>query len=76
MVKLREAMDAFRERTGTRVTYATLAERTGIAEATLQSLAARPDYNTRLSTIARLCAALECSPAQLLELSDGGSVED
>lgn len=62
-------MDAHRDRTGTRHTYATLAEATGIAEATLQSLAARPSYNTRLSTIARLCTALECQPAELLELS-------
>lgn len=68
-MKLREVMDAYRDRTGTRHTYATLAQATGIAEATLQSLAARPSYNTRLSTIARLCAVLECQPAELLEFS-------
>ena len=62
-------MDAYRERTGAKHTYATLAEATGIAETTLQSLAARPSYNTRLSTIARLCVALDCQPAELLELS-------
>jgi DNA-binding Xre family transcriptional regulator len=75
-VRLREAMDVYRLRTGTRLTYASLAELTGIAEATLQSLAARPDYNTRLSTIARLCAALGCVPGDLLELSTGGDIED
>ena len=70
-MKLREAMDAYRERTGTRLTYARLAELTGVAEDTLQSLAVRPDYNTRLSTVARLCAALGCAPADLLELHRG-----
>jgi DNA-binding Xre family transcriptional regulator len=74
-VKLREAMDAYRERTGLRLTYASLAELTGVAEDTLQSLAVRPDYNTRLSTVARLCVALRCSPADLLELR-GGDFED
>ena len=66
-------MDAYRERTGVRLTYASLAQETGIAETTLQSLAARPEYNTRLSTIARLCAALQCRPADLLELIEGGT---
>lgn len=66
-------MDAYREHTGTRLTYARLAELTGIAEDTLQSLAVRPDYNTRLSTIARLCVALECTPAELLELQRSGN---
>jgi len=68
-VKLREAMEAYRRRTGIRVTYDVLAERTGISVATLQSLAARPEYNTRLSTIEKICRALECSPGDLLELS-------
>ena len=67
-VKLREAMEAYRQRTGVRLTYDALADRTGISVATLQSLAARPGYNTRLSTIERLCAALECAPGDLLEL--------
>lgn len=74
-VRLRDAMEDYRERTGIRLTYASLAQATGIAEDTLQSLAVRPDYNTRLSTIARLCAALDCKPADLLELS-GGINED
>lgn len=77
-VKLREAMEAYRQRTGVRVTYDVLAERTGISLATLQSLAARPEYNTRLSTIERICRALECTPGDLLELSaksDGSSTK-
>lgn len=67
-VKLREAMEAHRRRTGVRVTYETLADQTGISVATLQSLSTRASYNTRLSTIARLCRALECEPGDLLEL--------
>jgi DNA-binding Xre family transcriptional regulator len=70
VVKLREAMEAFRQRTGERLTYDIIADRTGIAVTTLQSLAARPGYNTRLSTIERLCRVLECSPGDLLDLRD------
>jgi DNA-binding Xre family transcriptional regulator len=70
-VKLREAIEAHRVRTGVRLTYAALAKATGLSEATLQSLAARPNYNPRLSTIACLCEALGCAPGDLLELSGG-----
>ncbi|TAK48146.1 MAG: XRE family transcriptional regulator [Xanthobacteraceae bacterium] len=68
-VKLREAMESYRRRNGARLTYELLSEKTGIAVPTLQSLAARPGYNTRLSTIERLCHALECTPGDLLELA-------
>ena len=66
-------MERYRERTGIRLTYTSLAQATGIAEDTLQSLAARPSYDTRLSTIARLCVALDCQPCDLLEFSSGTS---
>jgi putative transcriptional regulator len=69
-VKLREAMDAYRQRTGEKLTYELLAQQTGIALTTLQSLATRPEYNTRLSTIEKICVALKCSPGDLLEMSD------
>lgn len=69
-VKIREAMETYRKRTGVRLTYDVIAEQTGISVATLQSLAARPGYNTRLSTIERLCRLLECGPGDLLELND------
>ncbi len=62
-------MEAYRQRTGNKLTYELLAEQTGIALTTLQSLAARPGYNTRLSTIEKLCIALQCSPSDLLEMS-------
>jgi DNA-binding Xre family transcriptional regulator len=69
-VKLREAMEAYRQRTGVRLTYEAISEDTKISVATLQSLAARPGYNTRLSTIEKLCRMLECAPGDLLELRD------
>lgn len=63
-------MEAHRKRTGERLTYRTLAEASGLSISTLQSLAARPAYNTRLSTIERLCVALGCQPGDLLELTE------
>ena len=62
-------MEAYRQRTGTKLTYELLSEQTGIALTTLQSLAARSGYNTRLSTIEKLCIALHCSLSDLLEMS-------
>lgn len=68
-VKLREVMEDFRRRTGERMTYEKLAERTGLSRATLESLASRDSYNTRLSTIEKLCRTLDCGPGDLLELT-------
>jgi DNA-binding Xre family transcriptional regulator len=70
-VLLREAMETHTRRTGERMTYQKLADASGLSVATLQSLAARPGYNTRLSTVERLCIALGCTPGELLELSEG-----
>lgn len=67
-IRLREAMDAYRQRTGVRLTYEELAHASGLSISTLQSVAARPRYNTRLSTVERLCIALQCEPGDLLEL--------
>jgi DNA-binding Xre family transcriptional regulator len=61
-------MDLYRATTGKRLTYEDLAAACGLSVATLQSLGARHSYNTRLSTIARLCVALQCTPGDLLEL--------
>ncbi|KVD97780.1 transcriptional regulator [Burkholderia ubonensis] len=67
---LREAMEAYKRKTGTRLTYETLAKASGLSISTLQSIAARPSYNTRLSTVEKLCVALECQPGDLLKLRD------
>ena len=67
-VRLREAMEDHRRRTGERITYETLARATGLSRRTLESLASRPGYNTTLDTIAKLCHALGCRPGELLVL--------
>lgn len=69
-IKLREAMDAYKARTGEKLTYQTLAKRAGLSKATLDSLASRNTYNTRLSTIEKLCLCLGCQPGDLLELDE------
>ena len=68
VVKLREAMEDYRRQTGERITYETLAERTGLARTTLESIASRTDYNASLHAIEKICRALDCTPGQLLEL--------
>lgn len=67
VVRLREAMEQYRRRTGRRITYRQLAAMTGISESTLQAIAVRPHYNTTLDTVDRLLTALECPVEQLLE---------
>ena len=68
VVKLRSAMERYRHRTGQRLTYDKLAERTGLSRATIVSIATRADYNTTLATIEKLCEALDCQPGDLLEI--------
>lgn len=66
-VRLREAMERYRRRTGRRMTYRQLAGVTGVSESTLQSIAARHHYNTTLDTVDRISVALDCPLAELLE---------
>jgi len=68
LIKLREAMSKYTSLTGERLTYEIISDRTGLSLATLQSLATRQDYNTRLSTIEKLCVVLMCEPGDLLEI--------
>lgn len=67
-IRLRDAMDRLATRTGRRLTYGELAAISGVAQATIESLASRKDYNPTLKTIARLCVALECDPSDLMRL--------
>ncbi len=67
VIKLREAMLAYKRRTGDRMTYAILAERTGLAEGTLHNVGSRDDYHATLATLARICGALDVTPGDLLE---------
>ncbi|MBL8636197.1 MAG: helix-turn-helix transcriptional regulator [Myxococcales bacterium] len=67
VVRLREAMERFRRLAGFRMTYKQLSEKTGLSESTLQSIAARSDYNTTLDTVDRIAIALNCPLDDLLE---------
>jgi len=69
-IKLREAMDAYERRCGERLTYGRLAELTGLARATIESIGARTGYNATLEVVDRLCEALGCSPGDILERVD------
>jgi DNA-binding Xre family transcriptional regulator len=68
VIRLRQAMERYRERHGERITYEILARRTGLSRATIESMATRVAYNASLRTVARLCGALDCLPGDLLEL--------
>ncbi|HEY4343244.1 MAG TPA: helix-turn-helix domain-containing protein [Parvibaculum sp.] len=78
-IKLREAIERHQVKTGIRLTYEDIAERTGLSLATLQSLASRANYNATLKTVEKLCQALDCEPGDLLEIRksppDGNKVQ-
>ena len=61
-------MLAYRRRTGIRMTYAMLSERTGIPLGTLQQMGSRLDYQPTLANVEKLCAALETPLDGLLEI--------
>ena len=67
-IRLRQMMQAYTARTGERLTYEALAERTGLARSTIESIATRSGYNASLATIERICIALHCAPGDLLKL--------
>ena len=67
-IKLREAILAYKRRTGERMTYEILAERVGLAKGTLENIGSRRKSNATLSTIAKICGALSITPGDLLEL--------
>lgn len=69
-------MEGHRRRTGERMTYELIAKRAGLARSTIESLASRDSYNTRLSTIERVCRVLGCQPGDLLELTESGDSQN
>lgn len=75
-IKLRQALEAYRRRTGERLTYQELANRTGLARSTLESMASRPGYNASLAAIDKLCAALGCDLGDLLALHPRNGARD
>ena len=69
-IKLREAMEAYWRRTGVRITYKKLAEKTGLSAGGLRIMGTKLGYNATLRTIGKLCLALETTPGALLEMID------
>jgi DNA-binding Xre family transcriptional regulator len=70
VIKLREAMEAYRRRTGQRVTYEDLAERTGIAHSTLRSIGSRLGYHPTFANVEKLCRALDVPFHDMVEMID------
>ncbi len=70
VVKLREAMEVYRRRTGERMTYAKLSALTGISQETLRSIGSRLNYRPTLGNVEKLCRALDVPLHDLLELID------
>lgn len=66
-LRLKECVALYEKRTHQRLTYADLADRTGISAGTIQAIAVRGQYNATLLTVQRLCDALGVTPAELLE---------
>lgn len=53
-----------------------LAERVGITEANLSLLRTGKVKGVRFETLAKICEALECKPADLLDVEEGESEAD
>lgn len=66
-IRLREAIEEHARRGGGRLSYGQLADLAGLSRAAVESIAARPGYNPTLDVVDRLCGALGCSIAELLE---------
>jgi DNA-binding Xre family transcriptional regulator len=66
-VRLREAMRRLERSSGEKITYASLAKRTGLSRATVEAIGSRQDYQPSLRAIDQLCTALGCELPDLLE---------
>ena len=62
---------AHEKRTGERLTYAELAKRTKLSRATIEALGSRASLNTTLTTIDKLCLALDCELTDLVHFKPG-----
>ena len=66
VVKLRDAMEEYRRRTGDRITYAKLSEETGIAVSTLSKIGSDMRKHTTLANVEKICTVLGVSTGELL----------
>ncbi len=61
-------METYRLRGHERLTYAGLAELSGVGEGTLSSIGSRVGYNVTVGTIEKLCRALDVPLHEMLEI--------
>jgi len=75
---LRKALEDVEAKTGIRISYESLAKRTGLSVDTLKSIATRGAYNVSLRNIASISDALKCNPIEYLiwEQENGDSYEN
>lgn len=68
IIKLQEAMRAYRRKSGKKMTYKLLEKRTGIPKERLASIGGRPGHNASLSDLGKICVSLNVGPGDLLEV--------
>lgn len=74
---LRRALEDVEARTGIRISYESLAQRTGLSVDTLKSIATRGAYNASLKNIASISDALKCNPIEyLVWVPESGAVDE
>lgn len=64
---LRRALQDFEARTGIRLSYDALGQRSGVSIDAIKSMATRADYNATLRIVGQVCDALKCNPIDYLE---------
>ena len=66
VIRLKDAMDRYKTRTGISLTYADLAAMSGLSRSAVESIASRENYNPTLSTVGKLCEVLDCPIDEML----------
>ena len=66
VIRLREAMKAYKRQHGKKFTYMTLGKATGISPATLDAIQNRTDYNTTIDTLDKICRELKTTPYDII----------
>ncbi len=67
VIKLREAMQLYKRRTGRKMTYGILAAQSGISQTTIAKIGGGKPYNATLTTIDKICRVLAVALDDLLE---------
>jgi DNA-binding Xre family transcriptional regulator len=68
VIRLRECVDLHAQRTGERLTYADVAKRAKLSSNTVKKISNRKQsYNATLSTLEKLCQALDVNLSDLVE---------